>query len=328
MANGFPDANPTQGLWPYLHYLFDHQADLLGGFPGKSWYVDALSGNTSDTDGNTWQSAFGTMAQAFAKLSSGDRIYFKGKVREQLDTPVNIFDVTIIGIGNRPHHADATPAGGNIGQNSWTPPASPTAATPLLNIRQQGWKLINILFQPPTDAEAVRLYRNGGAGDLERDASHATVVGCRFAGGMDGIGSSGQPFNVRLAYNIFHDQTGFALRQSTTIADAGIANPLQWEVMYNRFLSTNNVKMAFEKAWIQYNEFGAGGNPNTTVVLNTAAAGNSGNNTIVNNYFHGTTANFNTPDVVGGTGDVWTLNCAIDTVAPGTSGVYEVGIPA
>src|SRR4051812_35457516 len=76
---------------------------------GTTYYVDTNSG-VDTNNGKSWSSAFLTMAKAFSVLVSGDRIVFVGNVREQLTTPVQVFDVQIIGAGNRPRHADSTPA--------------------------------------------------------------------------------------------------------------------------------------------------------------------------------------------------------------------------
>ena len=74
--------------------------------PGTTYYVDAYDGDNNN-DGRAWATPFLTMAAAFAVLSSGDTIRFRGKVTEQLTTPVQVFDVTVIGDANRPRHADA-----------------------------------------------------------------------------------------------------------------------------------------------------------------------------------------------------------------------------
>jgi hypothetical protein len=107
------------------------------GSRGKHIYVNPDSG--SDGYGvSTVAKPFATMSRAFAVVNSGDTIHMRGKVKEQLVTPVQVFDVTIIGEGNRPRHADAAPvATGGIAANTWTVPDSPTAATPCLKILQQ-----------------------------------------------------------------------------------------------------------------------------------------------------------------------------------------------
>lgn len=160
---------------------------LIDGHPvtfrkGKDWFVDA-SRTSSGLDGTSWDSAFLTMAEAFAKISSGDSIYFVGKIKEQLTTPVQVFDVRIIGMGNRPRHADSTPANGNVHSATWAFPDAPTASTPMVKVLQQGWQFENFVFSGAANQSCVLLFRDGGAGNAERDASHASFYGVRFDGG-------------------------------------------------------------------------------------------------------------------------------------------------
>ena len=320
MGSGFPSAQPNKSMWEYLHYLYDNQGSLIDGFPGKTWFVDAFSGNASDTDGDTWDNAFATMAQAFAKIASGDRIFFKGKIREQLTTPAQVFDVQVIGIGNRPRHADAAPVGGNIGANTWTTPASPASpAAPLCKVLQQGWAFVNILFAGPTDHACVQLYRDAGAGDLERDASHASFIGCRFASGFDAISDTGGCFNVLVKDNVFEALTGFCIRG---VGNIGVGQS-EWLVTNNNFVGfTNGVKISGYGCRFQYNFFTDGATPNTNVVLNTAFVAGD-NCLVVDNYFQTSNANFDTPDIDGNATDVW-RNVNID--GTDTAG-FEQGAP-
>ena len=64
---------------------------------GRAWFVDASSG--VDGNGTSPGQAFATMEGAFNVLASGDIIYAIGNITEQLVTPVQIFDVTIAGVG-------------------------------------------------------------------------------------------------------------------------------------------------------------------------------------------------------------------------------------
>lgn len=322
-SGAFSAVNPgMNSMWGYLHYLFNNRSNLIDGFPGNTWYVDAFSGNTSATNGTTWESAFATMAQAFAKIASGDRIFFKGKLKEQLTTPVQVFDVQVIGIATNPRHADAAPVGGNIGDNTWTFPDSPTAATPLCRVLQQGWSFQNILFAAPTDAPAVLLYRDAGAGNAERDASHASFIGCRFASGF-GISDTGGCVNVRVWMNRFEACTNYCI---LGVGNIGVGQS-DWDIRDNTFDGfTNGVKIAGFGCRIQNNTFTDGGTPATTFVLDVSNGGGQ-DNQIVLNFFQTTTANFNSPDIVGNATDVW-VNYSFNAAAAGVSGVYEVGQPA
>ena len=294
---------------------------------GATWYVHATNGSDGDT-GKTWDSAFLTMQQAFDNLSSGDTIIFAGKIKEQLTTPVQVFDVTIIGSGNRPRHADdaPTPVGGKTSA-TWTYPTSPTAATPLLKVMQQGWRFVNILWAGVTTANdgnaCVQLYRDAEADDAERDASHAEFIDCRFASGYHGIRDTGGCYGVLVKGNRFSALEGYCILGVGNIGQG----QTQWVIEDNHFSGfTNGAKIAAFECRIKGNTFSDGGTPNTTVVLNTNNGGGA-NNFVIDNAFQTATANFNTPDVVGTSTDVW-FNISIDATSAGVGGNYEAGQPA
>ena len=286
---------------------------------GAIYFVDANIGASGD--GLSWGAAFKTMAEAFAVIASGDTIFFRGKIREQLTTPVQVFDVTIIGAGNRPRHADSTPDGGQDVTNTWTIPASGATTAPLCKVLQQGWRFVNILFAGPTDSDCIQLYRDAGADDAERDASHAEFINCRFASGYNGINDSGGCWGALVQGCRFGALTNFCI---LGVGNIGVGQS-DWIIEDNHFYGfANGVKIAAFGCRIKGNTFTDGGTPNTTVVLNTNNGGGA-DNFVVDNYFQTATANFNTPDIVGTATDVWN-NTSID----GTTGMIgrEVGQPA
>lgn len=293
---------------------------LVGGMPsGNNYYVDANVGLDTN-DGRSWGSSFLTMGKAFTSIASGDTIVFRGKIKEQLTTPVNVFDVTVIGAGNRPHHADSTPTGGQLAANTWTIPASPTTA-PLVKVIQQGWRFMNILFAGPTAVNAanssITLFRDAGAGDLERDASHAEIIGCRFASGYQHILDTGGCYGVKVADNRF---VSHALWAILGVGNIGVGQS-NWEIINNDFDSnavatSNHVKIAGFACRITQNSFDDGGAPNTTVVLNTNNGGGD-NNRVWENIFQTTDANWNSPDIVGAATDVWNQNYDFSAVQIG-----------
>jgi hypothetical protein len=319
--------------------LVDGSPSAIRTMRGTTYYVNPNTVYSSTTNpfpgvdthsGKSWTKALATMAAAFALLKSGDTIVFTGKVREQLITPVNIFDISVIGMGNRPHHADATPTGGQFATATWTTPASGATTAALCKVLQQGWRFESILFAGPSDHACLWFFRDDGAGDLERDASHGVVRGCRFASGQDGIWVT-EVFDVLIEDNLFGNGasgfTGFAI---LGVAGSGVANPLMGVVRRNQFLgNTNHVKCTCSNWRIYENVFDDGGTPNTTVVLNVKDPGaGGGNNFVYNNIFQTATANFNTPDVVGQATDVWAQNVSIDSTAAGVGGNTEWGVPA
>lgn len=220
--------------------------------PGRVWYVS--TSNASGGNGKSWAQAFTTMTAAFAVLDSGDTILMTGKVAEQVSTPAGVFDVSIIGAGTTRHGDAHTGNNGAQASSSWVTPGSPTAATPLLTVRQQGWKLVNILFDGPSDAAAVQLFRDAGAGDAEDDASHAHIFGCKFVAGQNHIELKGGLSQVIIEKNIFFGATADSILE-TTGAGVGTNN-------YHRFLDNiwhdneSHIDVALNFATIRGNTFG------------------------------------------------------------------------
>lgn len=284
---------------------------------GRHHYVNPNTG--SDNYGtSTRAKPFATMSRAFTELHSGDTIHITGKIREQLTTPVQIFDVTIIGEGNRPRHADAAPAPtGGIAANTWTTPASGATTAPLCDVLQQGWRFENILFAGPSDHSCVRLFRNGGAGDLERDASHAEFINCRFASGQDGIEQSGGAGHVGIYGCFFTSLTGVALKHT---GGAGIGFPIRYEAWHNRFASCPSIMTAvaaFDYSF-QGNSFMFDAGPTLVFDFTGGARNNMGG--IVPNTANVAAADWDPAGGVTGSGatDVWhtVLTNAVETGLP------------
>jgi len=168
---------------------------------GRTLYVDASK--AASGDGRSWAGAFKTMAEAFAALAGGERVFFRGNVREQLTSPTGVPDVTIIGAGNRPRHADTHPLNGEKSASTWKLPASGSTNNPLLILRNPGWRIFNVLFAAHASNYALRLERTGVEDETEQDASHLEVMGCRFASGGGGISDVGGCFNVKIEGNHF-----------------------------------------------------------------------------------------------------------------------------
>lgn len=288
---------------------------------GTTYYVDTNTGSNSRS-GLDWDNAFLTMAKALTTVDSGDTVCFVGNINETLTTTAGSADVTIIGCGNRPRHADTHPLDGEKAAATWK--IGSLSSAPLLTLRNPGWRLVNILFAAHSANYALKLERNAVEDATEQDASHLEVIGCRFASGAGGINDAGGCFNV-----LVKDCRFQAL---TTACIIGVGNigvgQLQWHILDNHFTGfTNGVKIAAHDCVIKGNFFTDGGTPNTTYVLNTNNGGGE-NNFVVGNYFQTATANFNTPDVVGCTTDVWAVNASIDSTAAGVGGSFEWGQPA
>jgi hypothetical protein len=268
----------------YLHK--SGHPTTIDGYPliqekGKTWYVDPARGQNGG--GTSWDDSFATMAQAFAKIGSGDTIRFCGKVVEQLVTPVQIFDVKVIGMGARPRHADSTPSGGNTHASQWAPPASGgVAAQATVRVLQQGWVFENILFTA-VDANAgmIELVRNADAGDAERDASHATIRGCRFTGAGIGIKVGAASF-TELVFNVLVEDCKF---NSCTFGIGGTGQFNQPIIRGNHFtMNTNSVDVAIEGGVVYDNIFGKF----TTQSLEMSGGVGTDPNVVTKNYLFGT----------------------------------------
>lgn len=239
---------------------------------GRILFVDGNQGNNAS--GRSPGGAFSTMQTAFDQLKSGDTIYVRGNIIENLVAPAGVFDVTILGPATRPRHADAHT--GNNGYSSATWKAA-TQTEPLLRLRQQGWTIANFLLDCPSSDAGLEFIRDAAAGDAERDSSHARVLGCRLASGQTGILITGTEnvFDVEVADCIFNDLT-----------TAILGDPAhRWDIRDSVFhTNTNHIDAALKNSLIRRNTFGkfttkgidlTGGNDN--VVYGNALSGTYSN---------------------------------------------------
>ncbi len=265
----------------------------------------ALRGNAGD--GSSPTSPFSTMADAFESVQSGGTIFFRGNIKEQLTTPAGVFDVTIIGCGNKPRNADSftTPYSysGSTGA-TWRQPDSPTASTPLLTIQQQGWVLSNILFNTaPSGTATVQLFRNAGAeGTLERDASHALITGCRFTGCVSAIEMKGGPNFVYLTNNFFTQSSATAIINTV---GAGVGTDSYFQILGNIFQNNfAHIVLPMSYGTVLGNTFGRF----TTTTGVNLSGGTAGYNDVHGNYCSGDYD----AGYLGGTSDDWAGNWSMD----------------
>ena len=204
---------------------------------GRSWFVDPSASRVGN--GKSPDRPFATMEEAFDALHSGDIIYAIGNIREQLVTPAQVFDVTVIGCGNRPRNADSSPDGGQYSACTWRAPASGgVAAQATVRVIQQGWAFYNILFNMiDANAAGIELVRNAAAGDSERDASHASVIGCRLAGAGVGIRHGVAGVFTELVNNAYIAGNKF---NSCTYGMRGAIQMASWNIEHNQIMACTN----------------------------------------------------------------------------------------
>jgi hypothetical protein len=297
------------GIRPDLKAILLGLDGDLGAVNGDVFYVDAYDGSDGN-DGSSWSRPILTMAEAFTRVASGDSIVFRGKVTEQISTPVQVQDVTVIGAGTRPRNADAAPADptGRSHGASWQPVASEVATTPLCTVRQQGWRFVNILFDCPSDDAGVELLTTGGSGNDERTGSHASFYGCKFVTGSVGVQDSGG------AGFIYIDDCDFQGLTSAieSVSGAGIGQPWFRSVIKNsRFTqNTNHIVIPSEEVIISDNVFGVF----TTKGIDVS--GGTGQNIVTRNLLSGTYSNLG--GYTAGTNDCWFGNYGSSGVTSGS----------
>lgn len=258
--------------------------------PTKHFWVHGNIGN----DGNSGESSdapLRTMAAAMNRVGSGDTVHLNGKITESITAPAGVFDVTIVGEGNRPRHADAHTTNNGYSTAQWN---SAAADSSQLTLQQQGWRIANILFDVPASAAAIVFPRNAASGDSERDSSHAEIIGNRFTGGSIGLSITGTEnvFNVLVKGNTFND--------CTTAIDSSGAYAFRWQILDNMFVdNTNHIDVGFTETVIKGNVFG------NVTTLGVDLTGGT-NNVVTGNYFHG---DYNVLNVAGTT-DMWAGNFA------------------
>jgi hypothetical protein len=281
------------------------------GLINKVWYLFPQGGGP--------RGSFTTFTDLAPNLRSRDLIYLSGVLQEQATAPTGVFDVTIMGAANRPRQATdgGVPTGGGA---SWLAPASPVALTPLLTLREQGWRIENIQFAPVASSACIRLSRAETV--ALKDASHAEIVGCYFVGGgASGIGIEdvGGCSRVLIEDCRFELLTGTAIKGIST----GIAVPLGWRITKNRFnTNTNAIAMSLTEGLVDSNFFRQTANDSNNKVNLVAVAAQGSLNQVYDNLFSDAVANITiAKGYKPGTTDVW-RNWATDTAA------YIVAVPA
>lgn len=292
---------------------------------GASWFVDTFGGSDTDNDGTSWDSPFATMAKALTEAATLDTIYFHGDIREEIAGSNLKFDITIVGMGSL-HHPDQPSAAYDPGASCWRPPASPTAATPLLKLRGRGWTFVNIMFDCPVDAAAIKMERNALADVSEYDPSHARFIGCDFRNGLYGIEDNGGAFNVLVEDCVFETLDATASAAGIISTSTSVASPRRWRIR-NCFFQPDSSTEGNERhivsplngSLLEGNIFGLVKGTGRYVDLN----GGTGN-VVAENVMAG---NYATDDYRSGTGDIWYQNPCKVTATTAPDGV-SILVPA
>jgi len=268
---------------------------------------DYYSGLTPATPLATMGAAFALLEQwndEVAGSGCNATINVSGDIREQLETPADLYGVRIRGLFNggvRHTTASGVVLPGNGA--AWRSPASATADEPLLRLQSQGWVVENLLFIPAAGIAGIEIY---SADPLE--GGHAQIVGCRFNAadttttvGIEDVGGSGF---VRVEDCFFQTLASGIVNTSTSQS-----NPSWWVVTGNRFLdNTEHIDMPFTKSYYTWNI-------HDEATVNIDFSGGGGGNFVNNNSFDNDAANIAPADgYTAGTGDSWQVNQANDAV--------------
>lgn len=296
-----------QGFWRQFNPLSPQQVALgkTFGFINNVHYVFPQGGGP--------RGSYTTFALAAERLQSRDVIYLSGVLREQAVAPLGVFDVLVTGAANNPRQATnaGVPTGGGA---TWLAPTSPTATTPLIEVREQGWTFENIFFAPASDDAAIKMHCEETA--TYPDGSHLTVRGCRFADGLIGIEDYGGASNVIIDSCRFEGLAG-AGGGALVVTNQGIRIPQKYQFINCELRPcVNGIVGAFVESVIQNNKIWK----STTTTLNLASGNTGLRNMIVFNFFNIAAADF---DPAGGvTGN------ATDTWINYLSDALEFGVPA
>jgi hypothetical protein len=245
------------------------ESKLLTIGAGDSWYVDTVGGADGGSfDGKSWAQPFATVGHALTHVGDNDVVYIVGDVREEVEAPLGVTGVKLIGAaGGNTRHDDGV---------RWREPASgATTGGALLLFREQGWEVHSVLFVPKSDATALQLKRREDG--VDPDASHAVIRGCKFIGAATatclGIEDDGGCHHVLVERCEFFTLDSAIVNTSTTIA-----NPLRWVIRDSIFMDNDeHIDMPFTESVVKDNIF-------DEATVNVEVDGGAGGNFVVDNY--------------------------------------------
>jgi len=259
---------------------------------GQDWFVDPNADvfvpKKAAGTGKSDDRPFSTLAEALAACNTSDRIFIHGNIREEGLICSNLkFDVHVIGVGGT-HHPDQPSSAYHPGAACIRPPASPTAATDLLEVRGRGWEFHNILFDAPVDAAAVKLVRNASSGTSEYDGGHARFRGCRFESGLVGIENDGGAAFVRVKDCQFYRMSGSGAA-GIKCTSTSVAVPLNWRIEDSDWHNNaSHILSSMSYSTIRRNIFGRFTATLSVDVYDQPSASQGEYNVITENYLTGT----------------------------------------
>ncbi len=227
-----------------------------------------------------------------------------------------------------------------FGNEQWGPTwTSGGAAENALTIRQAGWTIANIRFNPPTAAAGILLEHDGGATTV---SDRTRIINCDFDAmwsGLYGIHGTGSPDQVFIENCRFHEfDSGGAANNAAAIllGLTAFASPYLW-VIRNNIFQDNDRHIAQPDALrggngclIEGNRFmGPVNQANGTAVYIDMRGGTLGLNTVTGNYFAGDYSNAGGYWANAAAPGSWVGNVADDILEPEVSASgFTVAVPA
>ena len=273
--------------------------NYFSAFGDVPYFVNTVTGSDG-FPGTSPDTPFLTVGKAVSVVGNYGTIVIHGNVQETgVVLPSTVSFVTIVGAG------PSSPR--NV---RWK---SASTTTSCLEIQGSSCRVINIWFEAPTAASAIKLTRvSGGA-----NSQNAQIVNCEFNTGLSGIESNGGSSGVRVLGCVFHDITAAGSPGAIVSTSSAVADPLRWIIQGNVFINNaNHIIMPANDFIVKDNVFSSVGNSITTT-SKLVLSGAAGHNQVVNNHFAGTYS------IAGGyapgTADFWNgnyINGGITTANP------------
>lgn len=304
---------------------------LFGATPfGNVFYLAGSSEDMGASDANDGLSAdrpIATPAQLQRNISalntqfkSNGVVFVTGDVRGAFVGPLGAYGWKIIGVaGGRPRHT--TSSGVVLPGNgaAWREHAT-AEALPLLELREQGWEVHNLLMMPQSGYSAVKLHTEETAS--YPDGSHAIFSGVRFISPGDQVGYGIEDYGGAAHIGV-HGCEFVNLEYAWKQSNVSIRNPQDHEWHYNRFSGCKtDIAGNFDRSDFYRNRhrtaYHASTHPTT---LNLALTGGNGGNCVREVYFKDNLADVTIlKGYKPGTGDDWRTyepdTAAFDVVVP------------
>lgn len=279
---------------------------------GNEWFYSSTAARKGD--GRNPDTPSRDMDQIMGDIGSHDAIYVAGDVRFQGLAPLGVFGVRIIGAyagRNRHVTSSGVVLTGNGG--AWREEAT-AGDGPLLELREQGWEIHNLMMIPQSGYAAVKLHCEESA--TYPDASHFIASNVRFFSSGTRVGYGIEDYGGAAHIGVYNCEfTSLEFGYNPT--NVSIRSPQDQEWIGNTFQACkHDIVGNFVRSTFQGNRhrtvYDGTTHPNTLNLAYTSDAGVAA----TANYVTDVLFADNTADVTiakgykPATGDRWRFRCA------------------